>query len=112
MHTQRAAEQLEFSSVGRREVVAAFDGSTVSSDAGVLLLGKLTAGRKQCAPLAGKSTLNRLELFTDQSQDRYHNFTPDPEAMDRLWVDLFLEAHRPRFAPTSGGYGWPRPPTC
>jgi hypothetical protein len=58
------------------------------------LLGKLLARRKQCAALAGKSTLNRLELFTDQSQNRYHKITPDSEAMDRLWVDLFLEAHR------------------
>jgi hypothetical protein len=58
------------------------------------LLGKLAARRKQCAALAGKSTLNRLELFADQSVDRYHKITPDPEAMDRLWVDLFLQAHR------------------
>jgi len=158
MRTQCTAEQLEFSSVGRREVVAAFDGGTVSSDAGALLLGKadaaiglidrlagcfadhrraeliehsvrtligqrvfglalgyedlndheqlrhdpvmgallgkLTARRRQCAALAGKSTLNRLELFTEQSQDRYHKIRPDPKAMERLWVDLFLEAHR------------------
>jgi hypothetical protein len=158
MRTQCNAEQLEFSSVGRRGVVAAFDGGTVSSDAGALLLGKadaaiglidrlaacfadqrdpaliehsvrtligqrvfglalgyedlndheqlrhdpvmgallgkLTARRKQCAALAGKSTLNRLELFTQQSGDRYHKITPDPEAMDRLWVEVFLEAHR------------------
>ena len=43
MRTQCTAEQLEFSSVGRREVVAAFDGGTVCSDAGALLLGKADA---------------------------------------------------------------------
>jgi hypothetical protein len=158
MRTQCNAEQLEFSSVEGRRVVAAFDGGAVSSDAGALLLGKtdaaiglierlagcfadqrrpeliehsvrtlvgqrvfglalgyedlndheqlrhdpvmgallgkLTADRRQCAPLAGKSTLNRLELFPGQWVDRYHKITPVPEAMDRLWVDLFLEAHR------------------
>ena len=43
MHTQCNPEQLEFSAVGRRRVVAAFDGGTVSSDAGALLLGKTDA---------------------------------------------------------------------
>ena len=38
MPTQCNAEQLEFSGVERRRVVAAFDGGTVSSDAGALLL--------------------------------------------------------------------------
>jgi len=58
------------------------------------LLGRLTARRRQCVALAGRSTLNRLELFTEQSGDRYHKITPDPEAMDRLWVDVFLEEER------------------
>jgi len=43
MRTQCNAEQLEFSSVGRRRVVADFGGGTVSSDAGALLLGKADA---------------------------------------------------------------------
>jgi len=43
MRTQCNAEQLEFSSVGRPEVVAAFDGGAVSSDANALLLGKADA---------------------------------------------------------------------
>jgi len=38
MPTQCNAEQFEFSCVERRRVVAAFDGGTVSSDAGALLL--------------------------------------------------------------------------
>jgi hypothetical protein len=39
MQTECNAEQLEFSCVERRRVVAVFDGGTVSSDAGALLLG-------------------------------------------------------------------------
>lgn len=35
MRTQRNAEQLQFSCVARCRVVMAFDGGTVSSDAGV-----------------------------------------------------------------------------
>ena len=38
MPTQCNAEQLEFSGVERRRVVAAFDGGRVSSDSGALLL--------------------------------------------------------------------------
>lgn len=40
MRTLCNAEQLEFSVVERRRVVAAFDGGTVSSQAGALLLGQ------------------------------------------------------------------------
>jgi hypothetical protein len=40
MRTQCNPEQLQFSCVERRRVVAAFDGGTVSSDAGALLLGR------------------------------------------------------------------------
>lgn len=159
MPTQCNAEQLEFSCVGRRRVVAAFDGGTVSSDAGALLLqrtdqaiglidrlakcfvdrrdprliehsvrtligqrvfgmamgyedlndheqlrhdpvfgtllGKLEPKRRAgCAALAGKSTLNRLELHPSAGVDRYHKIVPDGEAIERLWVELFLEAHR------------------
>jgi hypothetical protein len=46
-------------------------------------------------PLAGSSTLNRLELSTPESAagDRYKKIAADPQALDRLLVDLFLEAH-------------------
>jgi Transposase DDE domain group 1 len=159
MRTQCNAEQLEFSRAGRRQVVAAFDGGTISSDAGALLLGKadlaiglvdrlskcfvdernpdliehtvrtlvgqrvfalalgyedlndheqlrhdavmcallgkLSARRqRRCAALAGKNTLNRLELYPSQGVSRYHKIRPDASAMARLWVDLFLDAHR------------------
>jgi len=159
MPTQCNAEQLQFSCVERRRVVAAFDGGTVSSDAGALLLGrtdeaiglmdrlsgcfiderdpdliehtvrtligqrvfgmalgyedlndherlrhdavfgallgKLEAKRRSdCAALAGKSTLNRLELHECAGSSRYHKIRPDACAIERLWVDLFLDAHR------------------
>lgn len=157
MRTQCSAEQLEFSCVERRRVVAAFDGGTVSSDAGALLLaradaaiglidrlagcfgdgrdptliehtvrtligqrvfgialgyedlndherlrhdpvfgallGKLTAKRRDCAALAGKSTLNRLELHPLATASRYHKIQPDAAAIERLFVELFLDAH-------------------
>jgi len=46
-------------------------------------------------PLAGSSTLNRLELATPESAkvDRYKRVAADPKAFDRLLVDLFIEAH-------------------
>jgi len=159
MHTQCNAEQLQFSCVERRRVVAAFDGGTVSSDAGALLLGradaaiglmdrlagcftdgrvagaiehtvrtlvgqrvfgmalgyedlndheqlrhdpvfgallgKLAAKRqRKCAALAGKSTLNRLELHPGKALSRYHKIRPDTAVLEALWVDLFLDAHR------------------
>ena len=158
MHTQCNAEQLEFSCVERRRVVAAFDGGTVSSDAGALLLqrtdeaiglldrlagcfidernadliehtvrtligqrvlgmalgyedlndheqlrhdpvfgallGKLQAQRSDCAALAGKSTLNRLELHAREGVDRYHKIRPKSAAIEGLFVELFLEAYR------------------
>jgi len=159
MPTQCNAEQLQFSCVERRRVVAAFDGGTVSSDGGALLLGRTDAAiglidrlagcfsdardpdliehtvrtllgqrvfgmalgyedlndheclrhdpvfgallgklepkrRADCAALAGKSTLNRLELHPAQAVSRYHKIRPDGPAIERLWVELFLDAHR------------------
>lgn len=158
MQTQCNAKQLEFSRLGRRRVVAAFDGGQVSSDAGALLLmrtdraigmldrladcfvdrraqwavehsvrtlvsqrvigiaagyedlndhdalrtdpvwgavvGKLESGRVGCAPLAGKSTLNRLELSLSEHATRYQKIGHRREAIEGLFVDLFLEAHR------------------
>jgi hypothetical protein len=146
----------EFAPVKSRAVVAAFDGGTITSDAGGLLLGatdrairlvdrfaacftdhrctalvehevstlvgqrvlgialgyedlndhdqlrhdpmmailagKLEAHRSDCAPVAGKSTLNRLELSRPEAT-RYHKISHDPAAIEGLLVDLFLEAH-------------------
>ena len=58
-----------------------------------VLAGKLEARREDCAPVAGKSTLNRLELSRPEST-RYHKIGHDPAAIERLLVDLFLEAHK------------------
>ena len=58
-----------------------------------LLAGKLTARRAECAPVAGKSTLNRLEL-SKLEPTRYHKISHNPVVIKNLFVDLFLEAHR------------------
>ena len=57
-----------------------------------VLAGKLAAGREDCAPVAGKSTLNRLEL-SKLAPTRYHKISHNPAAIKNLLVDLFLEAH-------------------
>jgi hypothetical protein len=51
------------------------------------------AKRADCAPLAGKSTLNRVELSRPEPT-RYHKVSHDPGAIEMLFVDLFVEAHR------------------
>lgn len=53
MPIQCIAEQLPFAGVERRRVVAAFDGGTVSSDAGALLPGKADAAIGLIDRLAG-----------------------------------------------------------
>jgi hypothetical protein len=157
MPTECNADLFGFAPVGRREVVGSFDGGSITSDGGALLLrqtdqviglterlaacfhdcrdqekiehsvktmvgqrvfgnalgyedvndhdelrhdlaqavlaGKLEAGRANCAPVAGKSTLNRLELGLAEAT-RYHKISHDPAAIERLFVTLFLEAHK------------------
>jgi Transposase DDE domain group 1 len=46
--------------------------------------------------LAGKSTLNRLELTKEMAsrKERYKKIVLDHGAVDRLLVDIFLQAHR------------------
>ena len=156
MPTECIADRFEFTAIARRRVEAGFDGGTITSDAGALLLGetdraiglidrfaacfedrrcqeliehsvdtlvgqrvfgltlgyddlvdhdtlrhdpifavlagKLSAKRADCAPVAGKSTLNRLELSQPMAT-RYHKISHDPAAIEGLFVDLFLEAH-------------------
>jgi hypothetical protein len=156
MPTECSADLFGFAPVEGREVVAAFDGGAITSDAGALLLGaadraikllerfaacfhdkrrqeliehevvtllgqrvlgialgyedlndhdelrhdpmmavlagKLEARREDCAPVAGKSTLNRLEL-SRLEPTRYHKISHNPIAIKRLMVELFLEAH-------------------
>jgi hypothetical protein len=57
-----------------------------------VLAGKLSARRSDCAPVAGKSTLNRLELSRPRPT-LYHKISHDPAAIEGLLVDLFVEAH-------------------
>jgi hypothetical protein len=156
MQTECSADLFGFAPVEGRKVVAAFDGGTMTSEAGAMLLGatdkqiglierfagcftdyravdlvehsvaglvgqrvfgialgyedlidhdqlrhdpvmavlggKLAARRADCAPLAGKSTLNRLELSRAQPT-RYHKISYDAAAIETLFVDLFVDAH-------------------
>ena len=158
MPTQCNPDLFGFAPVQGREVVAAFDGGTISSDAGALLLGatdrairlverfaacfsdhrsaedvehtlpalvgqrvyglclgyedlldhdqirhdpvlavlagKLQARRSDCAALAGKSTLNRLEHAPSGEPTRYHRIGHNAGAIEALFVTLFLEAHK------------------
>ncbi|MGH9630358.1 MAG: transposase, partial [Bryobacteraceae bacterium] len=55
------------------------------------LLGVLAGKRELDEPLAGKSTLNRLEL-SNGTPDRYKKITYWKAAIDSLLVDVFLEA--------------------
>jgi Transposase DDE domain group 1 len=157
MPTECNPALFEFALVEGRQVVAAFDGGAITSDAGALLLGetdrairlterftacfsdtravelvehqvatlvtqrvvgialgyedlndhdelrhdpvlavlagKLEAKRSDCAPLAGKSTLNRLELGRSEPT-RYPKISHDPATIEQLFVDVFLDAHR------------------
>ena len=60
------------------------------------LLGVLAGKRDLSEPLAGKSTLNRLELTPAGSPaaERYNKIAYAPEAIDDLLVKFFLESHR------------------
>jgi hypothetical protein len=157
MPTECSTDWFGFARVEGRDVVAAFDGGAITSDAGALLLGstnraiklidrfagcfrdgrcqelvehrvetlvgqrvlgialgyedlndhdelrhdpvmavlagKLEAHRKDCAPVAGKSTLNRLELSRPEAT-RYHKIAHDAAAIEGLLVDLFIETHK------------------
>ena len=157
MPTECNTDWFGFARVEGRDVVAAFDGGAITSDAGALLLGstnqaiklidrfagcfrdgrcqelvehrvetlvgqrvlgialgyedlndhdelrhdpvmavlagKLEAHRKDCAPVAGKSTLNRLELSRPEAT-RYHKIAHDAAAIEELLVDLFIETHK------------------
>jgi len=61
------------------------------------LLAVLAGQRELQQPLAGKSTLNRMELTPAgapaAAADRYHKISYSAEQLDALLVDIFLEAH-------------------
>lgn len=151
--TECTQNSFEFQAHFSRQVVARFDGGTITSDAGALLLREtdqrmnllgrfsecfldgrepslvrhpvkemvsqrvyglalgyedlndheqlrrdpmmgMLAGGQQLGeePLAGKSTLNRMELG-DGRPNRYKKITYWRDAIDDLLVDVFLEAH-------------------
>jgi len=58
------------------------------------MLGKLTPRRKACAPLAGKSTLSRLEHSPQEgvahAPPRYHKISHDGDAIERTFVGIAL----------------------
>ena len=60
-------------------------------------LGKLNASDTVGASMAGKSTLNRIEhcpeAVTNRKESRYHRIGHDPEAIEKLLVELFLESY-------------------
>ena len=58
-----------------------------------LFSDRLEAKRKDCAPLAGKSTINRLEHAPRDGGERYHKIGHDGKALARVFVDVFLDAY-------------------
>jgi len=149
--TECIQSDFRFKACGKREIVAKFDGGTISSDGGALLLRQtdqrlnllsrlancfldgrnqeqvehsiaemlsqriyglalgyedindheqlrqdpvfgILAGREELErPLAGKSTLNRMELGTGINS-RYKKITFWKEAVDELLVQVFIES--------------------
>jgi Transposase DDE domain group 1 len=53
----------------------------------------LTSKRSDCAPLAGKSTPNRLEHSAKVGSDPDYKITNDPAAIERLFVTLMMDDH-------------------
>ena len=72
--------------------------STTTSSATTRCWRSSPASSRRGAPtarrLAGKSTLNRLEHAPAGEPGRYHRIGHDAAAIEALFVDLFLEAHR------------------
>jgi hypothetical protein len=50
--------------------------------------------RADVATLAGKSTLNRLELGLKSGAGRYHKISVIDAAMEKVFLDIYLAAHR------------------
>jgi len=164
LETECIQTTFNFQPLDRREVVAKFDGGTITSDAGSLLLREVEAAtnviqqfaacftdhrrpdriehsvaelvaqrvyglalgyedlndheqlradpllaalvgkadptgqsrekkRDRGKPLAGKSTLNRLELTPQDGPLGHKKLVLDTNAVDRFFVDVFLQAH-------------------
>ena len=58
------------------------------------LLGRFERDEAAPAPLASKSTLNRLEHAPADATARYHKIGHDAAAIETVFVDLFLGAFR------------------
>ena len=58
-----------------------------------LLSEQLRPKRQDCAVLAGKSTLNQLEHGRPGETSRYHKIAYDKDALQALFVELFVDAH-------------------
>ena len=58
-----------------------------------LFSDQLEPKRKDCVALAGKSTINRLEHAPREGGNRYHKIGHDAQALERVFVDVFLEGH-------------------
>ncbi len=60
-----------------------------------IAVGKLESEHRRCAPLAGKSTLKRLEQAMhgsgDLSEERYVKFSLNPIKMENLLVAVLIE---------------------
>ena len=74
---------IDLANQGRHQVRARFDGE------------RRLRERDRGHPLAGSSTLNRLEPGTPEQapQDRYKRIVADPQRLDALLVELFLDNH-------------------
>ena len=60
-----------------------------------LFSGKLSGRRSNCAPLAGKSTLNRLEHAPAAgAPGRYHRIEHDPDALQDVLVESFIDSRK------------------
>ena len=71
------------------------------------LLGVLAGKREREQPLAGKSTLNRLELTPagEPEDQRYHKITYSSEALDAVLVDVFLHQGTTQLVQRSAEHG-------
>jgi hypothetical protein len=97
----RSPERIEHSveSLIRQRVLALACGYEDLNDHDTLrhdVLLALASGKDDpCERLASRSTLNRLECTPAgaRAEDRYHKIVYDGDAIDALWVDLFLERY-------------------
>jgi hypothetical protein len=59
-----------------------------------LVSDTLEPKRTDVAVLAGKSTLQRFEQSAKTGSARYHKFDVDDEAIDQVFLDIYIAAHR------------------